>query len=147
VVEVEIDVLTGEFVIRRADADYDAGKSPNPAVDIGQLEGGFVMGLGAAVLEELVVEDGSIQTLSLADMKIPSVADVPRLRIVQIPTHVGPGAFGAKMAGELTNAPVAPAVANAVAAASGARITELPITAERVHAALKDGSGQVIRPA
>ena len=69
--------------------------------------------------------------------KDPPKGKGPPLRIVQIPTHVGPGAFGAKMAGELTNAPVPPAVANAVADAVGVRVRELPITAERVHAGLR----------
>src|SRR6266536_1872470 len=62
--------------------------------------------------------------------------DCPPLRIVHVPTPVGPGAFGAKMAGELTNAIVAPAVANAVADAVGARVTSLPLTAERIFLAL-----------
>ena len=55
--EVEIDVLTGEFTILRADILYDAGKSPNPAIDIGQLEGGYVQGVGFATTEEVVFDE------------------------------------------------------------------------------------------
>jgi CO/xanthine dehydrogenase Mo-binding subunit len=135
-VEVEVDPGTGAVRVTDAVLAVDVGTVVNPVAHRGQLEGGFVFGLGGALLEEMHVEDGAVTTLSLADLKIPSVADVPRLRIVQIPTLEGPGAFGAKMAGELTNAPVGPAVANAVAAASGVRVRELPVTAERVHRGL-----------
>jgi CO/xanthine dehydrogenase Mo-binding subunit len=114
----------------------DVGTVINPVAHRGQLAGGFAFGFGAALMEELVTEDGVVLTLSLADMKLPTSGDMPPLRIVELPTTVGPGAFGAKAAGELTNAPVAPAIANAIADAVGVRITELPITAERVLAAL-----------
>jgi CO/xanthine dehydrogenase Mo-binding subunit len=140
-VEVEVDPETGAVTVTDAVLTADVGTIINPVAHRGQLEGGFVFGFGAGVLEEMLVDDGTITTLSLADLKIPSVADVPPLRIVQIPTDVGPGAYGAKMAGELTNAPVAPAIANAVAAASGVRVRELPVTAERVHRGLTAPSG------
>jgi CO/xanthine dehydrogenase Mo-binding subunit len=140
-VEVEVDRDTGAVRVTDAVLAVDVGTIINPVAHRGQLEGGFVFGLGAALQEEMLVDGGVVTTLSLADLKIPSVADVPPLRIVQIPTDVGPGAFGAKMAGELTNAPVGPAVANAVAAASGVRVRELPVTAERVHRGLTGRSG------
>jgi len=142
-IEVAVDRETGAVLVTDAVLAVDVGTIINPIAHRGQLEGGFVFGLGAALMEELRTEGGAISTLSLADLKIPSVADVPRLRIVQIQTQEGPGAFGAKMAGELTNAPVAPALANAVAAAVGVRIRELPVTAERVHRALADYPGAV----
>ena len=135
-IEADVDAATGRVRVTDAVLAADVGTIINPVAHRGQLEGGFVFGLGAALMEELRTEAGTIASLSLADLKIPSVADVPPLRIVQIPTLVGPGAFGAKMAGELTNAPVGPAVANAVAAAADVRIRELPVTAERVHRAL-----------
>jgi CO/xanthine dehydrogenase Mo-binding subunit len=103
--------------------------------------GGFAFGYGAALMEELVREGGAVVNLSLADMKLPSASDVPVVRIVTLPTHIGPGAFGAKAAGELTNAPVAPAIANAIADAVGVRILQLPITAERVLSALEAKRG------
>jgi CO/xanthine dehydrogenase Mo-binding subunit len=136
-VEVEVDRGTGQVRVCDAVLAADVGTIINPVAHRGQLEGGFVFGLGAAVMEEVTEDGGAITTLNLSELKLPTVADVPPLRIVQIPTHVGPGAFGAKMAGELTNAPVPPAVANAVADAVGVRIRELPITAERVHAGLR----------
>jgi CO/xanthine dehydrogenase Mo-binding subunit len=137
-VEVEVDRDTGQVHVRDAALAVDVGTIVNPVAHRGQLEGGFVFGLGGAVMEELVVDGGAIATLNLSELKLPTAADVPRLRIVQIPTVHGPGAFGAKMAGELTNAPVAPAVANAVADAAAVRIRDLPVTAERVHRALRE---------
>jgi CO/xanthine dehydrogenase Mo-binding subunit len=135
-IEVAVDLETGAVQVTDAALAVDVGTIINPVAHRGQLEGGFVFGLGGALQEELLVDEGAITTLSLADLKIPSMGDVPRLRIIQIPTDVGPGAFGAKMAGELTNGPVAPAVANAVAAACGVRVRELPISAERVRQGL-----------
>lgn len=137
-VVVRVDRATGEVRVVDALLVVDVGTVINPVAHRGQLEGGFVFGLGGALMEELAMDGGAVTTLSLADMKIPSIGDVPPLRIVELPTTIGPGAFGAKMAGELTNAPVAPAIANAVADAVGARITDLPITAERVRRALAE---------
>jgi CO/xanthine dehydrogenase Mo-binding subunit len=135
-IEVEVDRETGAVRVTDAVLVADVGTVINPVAHLGQLVGGFAMGFGAGVMEGLQVEGGAITTLSLADFKIPTSADMPPLRVIQIPTLVGPGAFGAKAAGELTNAPVAPAIANAVADAVGVRITELPISAERVLEAL-----------
>jgi CO/xanthine dehydrogenase Mo-binding subunit len=83
--------------------------------------------------------DGKVAALSLGEYKLPTVADMPRLRTVLLPTAIGPGPFGAKAAGEVTNSGVAPAIANAVADACGARVRTLPVTAERVLAALNGG--------
>ena len=135
-VEVMVDRETGAVTVEDALLVVDVGTIINPVAHRGQLAGGFAFGFGTALMEELVIEDGVVLTLSLADMKLPTAGDMPPLRIVELPTLVGPGAYGAKAAGELTNAPVAPAIANAVADAVGVRITELPITAERVLAAL-----------
>jgi CO/xanthine dehydrogenase Mo-binding subunit len=136
-VEVHVDRETGAVVVEDALLVVDRGTVINPIAHRGQLVGGFAFGYGAALMEGLLVEDGVVLNLSLADMKIPTARDLPRLRIVELPTSVGPGAFGAKAAGELTNAPVAPAIANAIADAVGVRLTELPITAERVLEALR----------
>ena len=116
----------------------DVGTVINPAAHRGQLLGGFAFGIGAALTEELVRADGQVVTASLADMKLPAPADVPPLRIIELPTNVGPGAFGAKMAGELTNTAVAPAIANAVRDAVGVRVETLPIKPEAILRALLD---------
>jgi CO/xanthine dehydrogenase Mo-binding subunit len=136
-VEVEVDPETGQPSVRDALLVVDVGTIINPVAHRGQLVGGFVFGLGGALMEELRVEEGTVTSGTLGEVKLPTSMDTPPLRIVELPTPVGPGAFGAKMAGELTNSVVAPAVANAVAAATGARVTSLPITAERIWEALR----------
>jgi CO/xanthine dehydrogenase Mo-binding subunit len=101
----------------------------------GQLEGGFVFGLGQAVMEEIVIQDGRVVTANFGDYKIPTIADVPKLRLTLLTGTHGPGPFGAKSVGELANPAVPAAVANAIADAVGARVLSLPITAEKVFAA------------
>jgi carbon-monoxide dehydrogenase large subunit len=137
VVEVDVDPETGALSVVQATLVADVGTIVNPVAHQGQLDGGFVFGLGAALMEELVLADGRVVTLNLGDYKLPTSMDVPPLRTVLLPTALGPGAFGAKMAGELTNAGVAPAVANALADAVGVRLFSLPLSAERIYAALK----------
>lgn len=131
-IEVDVDAETGQTRLLDAVLIVDVGTIINPTAHQGQLDGGFVMGVGAALMEDLVVEDGKVTTLSLGDYKLPSQKDVPPLRTLLLPTTIAPGPFGAKMAGELNNSGVAPAIANAIADAIGARVTVLPLTAERV---------------
>jgi CO/xanthine dehydrogenase Mo-binding subunit len=139
VVEAEVDRDTGAVTIHEVLLAADVGTIINPLAHQGQLEGGLVMGLGAALMEELSIENGQITTLTLGDYKLPCMMDTPRFRTVLLrDPELGPGPLGAKAAGELTNTSVAPAVANAVAAC-GARVMHMPLTAERVLAAL-DGS-------
>ncbi len=133
--EVAVDRETGAFHIVDAVLVADVGTVINPVAVRGQLEGGFVFGLGQAVMEELVLEDGRVVTANLGDYKIPTIADVPDLRITLLTDAIGPGPFGAKSVGELANPAVPAAVANAVADAVGARVHSLPITAEKVLAA------------
>lgn len=137
-VEVSIDPETGQPDVREAVIVADVGTIINPVAHRGQLAGGFVFGLGAALMEELRVEDGTVTSGTLGEVKLPTSADCPPLRIVHVPTRIGPGAFGAKMVGELVNSLVAPAVANAVADAAGARVTSLPVTAEKIYLALRE---------
>src|SRR5437763_355563 len=124
--------------VRPMDAGLGAGGGTvnSRLAHLGQREGGFVFGPGNGLMEELRFEDGKVTTLSLGDYKLPTVADVPPLRTVLLTTDTGPGPFGGKAAGELTNNAVAPAYANAVADAVGVRIRTIPVTAERVFAAL-----------
>jgi CO/xanthine dehydrogenase Mo-binding subunit len=140
-VEVHVDRQTGAVRLLDALLVVDTGTVINPIAHRGQLDGGFAFGLGAALMEGLTLDRGVITNASLADMKLPAAVDVPAPRIVLLPPRPGPGAFGAKGAGEMVNIVVAPAVANAVADAVGARVRELPITAERVLDALRPGGG------
>ena len=133
---VTIDRETGSLKIDDATLVADVGKVINPVALRGQLEGGFIFGLGQAVMEELRVEDGRVVTANLGDYKLPTIADAPPLRIELITDHPGPGPFGAKSVGELANPAVGAAVANAVQDACGARVMSLPVTAEKIWAEL-----------
>jgi xanthine dehydrogenase/oxidase len=76
--EVEIDVLTGEFTVLRADLYYDAGRSPNPAIDIGQIEGGYVQGLGFVTTEQVLFDDaGRLVTDNIWTYKPPCTKTIP----------------------------------------------------------------------
>jgi CO/xanthine dehydrogenase Mo-binding subunit len=138
VIEVAVDAETGAVRIEDVLFVADTGTVINPLAHRGQIDGGFVFGLGHTMTEELIVEDGHIQNLSLADYKLPSMRDIPPFRAVLLDDTPGPGPFGAKSAGELCNSSVGPAIANAVAAACGARVMTLPITSERVFAQLQE---------
>ena len=136
-VEVEVDRETGAVRVRDAVQVVDVGTVINPLAHQGQLNGGFAFGIGAALMEELPIDDGGkVAALSLGEYKLPTVMDMPPLRTVLLRTDIGPGPFGAKAVGEVTNSGVAPAIANAVADAVGARVMDLPITSEKVLAAL-----------
>jgi xanthine dehydrogenase molybdenum-binding subunit len=136
-IEAEIDRDTGAIQIHDVLLVADVGTIINPVAHQGQLEGGLIMGLGAALMEDLQVQGGQVTTATLGDYKIPCAADIPSFRTVLIhDPQDGPGPLGGKAAGELTNTSVGPAVANAVAAC-GVRVTHMPVTAERVLEALE----------
>ena len=134
-IEVEVDAETGQVTLTDVLQVADVGTIINPVAHDGQLKGGFAFGLGAGMMEDLAVADGRVLTPSLGEYKLPTQMDMPPYRVVHVES-VGPGPFGAKMAGELSNCAVAPAIANAVADAVGARIYDLPITSEAVLRAL-----------
>ena len=138
VVEASVDRDTGAIHIHDVLLAADVGTIINPVAHQGQLEGGLMFGMGAALMEELTVQDGQITTVTLGDYKLPCALDTPPFRTVLLRDPTGPGPLGAKAAGELTNTSVAPAVANAVAAC-GARVRHMPLTAERVLQALQSG--------
>jgi CO/xanthine dehydrogenase Mo-binding subunit len=141
-VEVAVDRESGAVRIVDATLVADVGTVINPVAVRGQLEGGFVFGLGQAMMEELRLEDGRVITTNLGDYKIPTIADAPPLRLVLITDPPGPGPFGAKSAGELANPGVSAAIANAIDAAVGVRVMSLPITAEKVRSLLRTGGGR-----
>ena len=131
-VEVAVDMETGAVRVLHAVLAVDVGQVINPVALRGQLEGGFVYGLGMALTEDLALEDGRVRAANLGDYKLPTIADVPPLAIVHLSDGRGVGPYGARSAGELVNPGVPAAVANAVQDASGARVHTLPVTAERV---------------
>ncbi len=136
VVDVGVDRDTGYVHLVDATLVADVGTVINPIALHGQLVGGFAMGLGQALMEEVAIEEGRVTTTTLGEYKLPTIADVPPLRVVLLETAPGTGPFGARSAGELSNPAVGPAIANAVQDAAGVRIASLPITAEKVFRAL-----------
>jgi len=144
IAEVEVDPETGQVTLRRVVSAHDVGTIINPLTHQGQIEGGVVQGIGQALTEHLIVEDGQVTNVNLGDYKLPTMADIPVLATVLIETKHGPAPYDGKAIGELSNVALPAAIANAVYDAVGVRITELPITAEKIHAALraKQGNGK-----
>ncbi len=138
VAEVEVDPETGKMRLHRFVTAHDVGTIINPITHQGQIDGGVVMGLGQAIMEELVIEDGRVTNASFGDYKLPTVADIPELKTVLVRSGGGLAPFEAKAIGEFANNSPPAAVANALADAVGARLFELPITAEKIYHALKE---------
>jgi CO/xanthine dehydrogenase Mo-binding subunit len=135
-IEVAVDTETGEITVLKSIGCHDVGRAINPIAVEGQIQGGSAQGLGYALMEEVQVEKGVIRTPSLTEYLIPTAEDLPNTEAIILESGTGVGPFGAKGIGEPSLTPVAPAVANAVADAIGVRIHELPLTPERVLAAL-----------
>ncbi|HXP29985.1 MAG TPA: xanthine dehydrogenase family protein molybdopterin-binding subunit [Stellaceae bacterium] len=143
-VEVEVDEATGQVAVLRAWSAHDVGRAINPASVEGQIQGAFVQGLGYALTEEMVWNDGRLINPSLAEYAVPGIEDVPfgvHPIILEEPEPTGP--FGAKGVGEPALSGVAAAIANAIAQAfNGARPRRLPMTPERVLDAIEPPAGQ-----
>ncbi|MDF2547300.1 MAG: aldehyde oxidase and xanthine dehydrogenase, molybdopterin binding [Anaerosolibacter sp.] len=139
-VEIEVDIETGKIDVLKVASCFDVGKVINPKLVEGQVEGGIVQGLGSALFEELILENGIAKNPSFVDYKIPTADDMPEMIInfVENPEETGP--YGARGVGEPCMVPAAPAIANAVYDAIGIRMNSLPITAEKVLKALKEKS-------
>jgi CO/xanthine dehydrogenase Mo-binding subunit len=135
-VEVAVDTETGEITLLKSVACHDVGRAINPVAVEGQIQGGSAQGLGYALMEEVRVREGVIETPSLSEYLIPTSRDMPTTKAIILESGTGVGPFGAKGIGEPSLTPAAPAVANAVADAIGVRIYDLPLTPEKVLAAL-----------
>ena len=135
---VEVDTETGEVEVLKLWAAQDMGRAVNPAMAVGQIGGGVHMGLGYALTEEFIQQEGLVRTPSFAEYQIPTVLDMPSEivpLIVEVAEPTGP--YGAKGLGEMTTLPTAPAVINAIHDATGGWITSLPATPEKVLALIK----------
>ncbi|NLE74521.1 MAG: molybdopterin-dependent oxidoreductase [Actinobacteria bacterium] len=136
--EVEVDVETGQVRVIKMVGAFDVGKAINPAQCEGQISGGLTMGVGYALTEGLVIEDGKVLNPGYRDYKIPRAIDAPEVVSVLVESIEPTGPFGAKGLGEATMISSAAAIANAVHDAVGARIRELTITPEKILRALKE---------
>ncbi|HEV8021138.1 MAG TPA: xanthine dehydrogenase family protein molybdopterin-binding subunit [Candidatus Lustribacter sp.] len=136
-VDLSVDRDTGGITIHDIVFVADIGTVINPIAHRGQIDGGFMMGLGTALTEELQIEDGRLVNIALSDYKLPTQRDIPPFRVIMMEPDDGPGPYGARAAGEFNTAGVAPAIANAIAAACGVRLDRLGLTAERIYTALQ----------
>jgi len=137
-VEVEVDQETGQIKILKYIIAMDVGRALNPMAVEGQLEGGGAMGLGYSLMEELHLEKGKLLNGNFLDYKILTFPDMPNIDSVIVETIDEKGPFGAKGVGEPPLVGSAPAIANAVWDAVGVRIRSLPITPEKIVAALEE---------
>ncbi len=140
-VEVIVDVETGEVDVTDFVAAFDVGKAINPKALEGQIEGGVAMGLGYALMEEVALKEGHIQNLHLGDYLIPTSLDVPDIKPIVLEVENKYGPYGAKGIGEMPNIPATPAILNAIANACGGRVRSLPADPERVFWAIKEADG------
>ena len=138
IAEVHVDPETGQVTLRNMTSAHTTGKVINPLMHQGQIEGGIVFGLGYALTEEVLFDGGKITTSNFGEFKIPNITDIPPLKTdVMENVPGGPGPYNSLAIGEVANTPTAAAVANAVADACGVRITDLPVTSEKVYKALR----------
>lgn len=129
---VEVDLQNGNVRVLKVIAAHDVGRAINPQAVIGQMEGGVVMGMGYALSEELVLEEGQVRNADLRRYRVPRAPFIPEVIPILVEAYHHEGPFGAKGVGEITSIPTAPAITNAICAATGVRITRLPATPERV---------------
>ncbi|MGH8543460.1 MAG: xanthine dehydrogenase family protein molybdopterin-binding subunit [Gammaproteobacteria bacterium] len=139
--EVEVDPETGQVRILKIVSAHDIATIINPLMHQGQIEGGMIQGVGFSLMEDLADEDGKIMPVSLGDYKMPNIKDVPMHHTVFVRDVWGPAPFEGKAIGEHSTSPTAPAIVNAIYAATGIQIMETPVTAEKVYRALRTSQG------
>jgi CO/xanthine dehydrogenase Mo-binding subunit len=141
--EIEVDIETGRIQVTKLVNVGDAGSPINPEIVERQLVGAGTMQFGFTMFEEMVFNEGQVINASFADYKIPGMLDIPEEltgELVEVPHRNGP--FGAKGVGETGMFCVSPAIGNALYDAIGVRLTEMPLTPERVLRALRQTEGR-----
>jgi 4-hydroxybenzoyl-CoA reductase subunit alpha len=137
VVEVRVDEGTGNVVVERVWIAHDIGRAINETLVIGQIEGSVYMALGEALMEEQTFRKGLHKIPSMLEYKSPTFLEMPPVETMLVNTDDPEGPFGAKEAGQGPLLPVIPALANAVSDAVGVRIDEIPISPDKILAALE----------
>jgi CO/xanthine dehydrogenase Mo-binding subunit len=136
VAEVEVDPETGQVRLKKFTSTHNTGTILNPLMHQGQIEGGAMTGIGYAIMEHLMINDGKVTTTNFGEYKIPTTKDIPPFKSSVTEQPKGAGPYNSMPIGETANIPAAAAIANAVEDACGVRIKSLPITAEKVYQAL-----------
>jgi CO/xanthine dehydrogenase Mo-binding subunit len=136
--ELSLDRETGQISIGRYVSVADVGKAIHPQGCVGQEEGAAMMGIGHTMFEQMIYEGGQLVNANLIDYRVPRFSDVPReFETVLVENEDGPGPHGARGMGEGGLVSVAPAITNALARGHGVRVTDLPLTPERVWRAFR----------
>ncbi len=141
-VEVEVDTQTGHVEILRYVAAHDVGRAINPMLLEGQIYGAALMGIGYALTEEMIYEQGRLRNPNFRDYKILTAKDAVPVEPVAVETDDPAGPFGAKGIGEPGLVPTAPAIANAIYDAVGVRLRRLPMKPEEVLRAILEKEGR-----
>lgn len=136
--EVEVNTLTGEVKVMRLIIANDVGTAINPLGLQGQIEGGAIMGIGHALTENFIVEEGRVITDRLARYRMPSITFTPEIISFVVEHPVSEGPFGAKGVGEIVLIPTIPAITNAIYNAVGVRFDRIPVDQEKILLALKE---------
>ena len=137
--EVEVDLRTGVLKVRKIWAAYDVGRIVNPRLAMGQAQGGILQGMSWAVYENLIYKNGIMVNPNFTDYVIATTADKPEYDITFIEKAYKEGPYHAKGMGEVPLIGVAPAVANAVRNACGARVNSVPLLPEKIWKEMKKG--------
>lgn len=137
IADVEVDTQTGVVKVLRIVAVHDVGKAINPALVRGQIIGGIGFGLGQAMMEKMILNQGKNSNPNFLDYLIPTSMDMPTVDVLIIEESEPTGPFGAKGVAEPANVPTVPAIINAIYDATGVKINDLPATPERVLSELK----------
>jgi xanthine dehydrogenase molybdenum-binding subunit len=139
--QVEVNTLTGEVRVLRVIAANDVGRAINPLGLKGQVEGGIMMGLGNALTEHFIVEDGKVFTDRLARYRMPSIALTPDITPIIVEHPVDSGPYGAKGVGEIVSIPTTPAITNAIFHAVGVRVDRLPVDQSEIIRQMQVAAG------
>jgi 4-hydroxybenzoyl-CoA reductase alpha subunit len=137
VAEVEVDPETGEVKVVNVVAAHESGRTINAIMAEGQIEGSVVQGIGYALMEKLILDNGKVLNDGFLDYKIPNIGDIPEIKTILVETGDPHGPLGAKGIGEPGLVPTAAAISNAIYHATGVRMKELPMTPEKILRALK----------
>lgn len=137
ITEVTVDPETGFVKVDRVTCAHDCGQPLNPIAVEGQIEGSIHMALGQALMEKIEYADGVAQNASFLDYKIPSPYEQPEIDMIYDLSQDNEGPFGAKEVGEGVLAPFVPSVSNAIHDAVGVRVTSVPMTPDKVAAAIR----------
>ncbi len=140
--EVEVNKLTGEVRVLKVISANDVGMAVNPLGLQGQVEGGVMMGLGNALTEEFIVENGYVVTDHLARYRVPGIMLTPEITSIIVEHPISSGPYGAKGVGEISSIPTTPAITNAIYNAVGVRVDKLPVDQEVIAREIWEREGK-----